>query len=182
MSEEVYDQVLAQLGLGAEAVVEEDNDVSEVETHRQVLLGLAQSGLLLKLGIKRSESQLKKLTPKQIDELWTEYENRYSACVSDDLISNLLYAYSRVCKWLVPDVDAVQLSKELTDNFVISAEIKNQLGRLGRVLQTPLLALANMAVITGKNVHSAITDDTAGTAPAPAADNLSLSDLSTCPK
>lgn len=155
MADEVYDQVLSQLGLEDGDTTEPGKQETETEDHRQMLIGLAQSGLLHKLGIKRSEAQLQNLSSKQVEALWTEYENRYSASVSDDLIRNMLYAYSRFWQWLVPTVDANELTEELNENFVVTAELKNQLGRIGRVLQTPLLAIANVAVITGKNVHDA---------------------------
>jgi hypothetical protein len=63
----------------------------EDEVYRMKLIGLAQSGLLNKFGINKSESELKKMTPKAVEKVWVEYENRYNACVSDDLISNMLF-------------------------------------------------------------------------------------------
>ena len=92
------------------------------------------------------------MDPKQIDALWNEYENKYCAAVSESLIDSITYGYARLCKWFKPEIDADKLSKELHDNFIISAEIKKQIGFLGRIIQTPLLAAANIGTITAKHV------------------------------
>ena len=123
----------------------------EIELNRSKLIGLAQSGLLHKIGINKSESELKKMTTKAVEKVWAEYENRYNACVSDDLISNMLFGYSKFVKWLMPDrIDQEKLCAELKENFIVNAEMKKQLGRLGMLLHSPVLAVANVAVITAK--------------------------------
>ena len=102
---------------------------------------------------------MKNLGPKEVEKLWIEYENRYCACISDDLVSNIIYGYSRFCKWLRPGVDVDELNKELRDNFLVNVEIKNQLGKLGRLLNTPLMALTNIIVITGKSLYNEDTPE-----------------------
>ena len=143
MEEQVINEILE---------VPADNSDDETEINRTRLIGLAQSGLLHKIGINKSESELKKMSSKTIEKVWTEYENRYCACVSDDLVSNIIFGYSKVAKWLLPDrIDEEKLVSELKTNFIVNAEIKNQLGRVGRLLCTPILAMANVAVITAKS-------------------------------
>jgi hypothetical protein len=52
----------------------------------------------------------------------------------------------------MPDrIDQEKLCAELKENFIVNAEIKKQLGRLGMLLHTPFLAVANLAVITAKS-------------------------------
>ena len=143
-------------------ILEVPSNISEDETeiNRTTLVGLAQSGLLHKIGINKSESELKKMTPKVIEKVWAVYENRYCACVSDDLVSNIIFGYSKFAKWLMPDrIDEEKLVSELKENFIVNAEIKNQLGRVGRLLCTPILAMANVAVITAKSTKDDLENE-----------------------
>ena len=145
-TEKVLDEALAELGLG-----EDQAGDSVVLEHRDSLIGLAQSGLLHKIGIKKTESQLVSMSDADVEKTYSEYQRRYTSCVSDDVVSNLLYGYASICHWLAPGTEKEKLAKELTDNFVIEAEVKKQIGQLGISL-SPWLAIANAAVITARNV------------------------------
>jgi hypothetical protein len=90
----------------------------------------------------------------EIAKIYSEYQRRYTSCVSDDVVNNILYGYSAFCQWLAPETEKEKLSKELRENFVILAEIKKQLGHFGMVLSS-WLAVVNAAVITAKNVNLA---------------------------
>lgn len=146
-TQKVLDEALADLGL------DDDDDVkpSETNRHREILIGLSQSGLLQKIGIKKTESELGSMTDADVDKVFNEYQRRYTACVSDDVVNNILYGYAAFFKWLSPNTEKAKLADELKDNFVIGAEIKKQLGRFGLAL-SPWLAVVNTAVITAKNV------------------------------
>ena len=145
-TQKVLDEALAELGL-------DDDDVkpAEANRHRETLIGLAQSGLLQKIGIRKTESELGSMTDADVDKVYNEYQRRYTACVSDDVVSNILYGYAAFCECLSPSTEKAKLADELKENFVIGAEIKKQLGRFGLAL-SPWLAVVNTAVITAMNV------------------------------
>ena len=138
-------ETLSKLGMLDETTEHDRNK------HREDLIGLSQSGLLQKIGIKKTESQLIEMKDAEIEKLYNEYQNKYTGCVSDDMVDNILYGYAAVCHCLAPATDKDKLAKELKDNFVISAEIKKQLGQWG-IFLSPWLAVANVAVITTKNI------------------------------
>ena len=139
------DETLSKLGMLDETTEHDRNK------HREDLIGLSQSGLLQKIGIKKTESQLIEMKDDEIEKLYNEYQNKYTGCVSDDMVDNILYGYAAVCHCLVPTTDKDKLTKELRDNFVIGAEIKKQLGQFG-IFLSPWLAVANVIVITAKNI------------------------------
>ncbi len=166
--EKVLEKALAELGMGEDMGEEmpargadgpkrgrgKKADVCQdgaTKQHRENLLGLARSGLLPKIGIKKTVPQLESMKDAEVESVYNEYQQRYTSCVADDLVKNLLYGYASICHWLSPGTDKEKLAKELTDNFVITAEVKKQIGQLGIAL-TPWLAVANAAVITARNV------------------------------
>ena len=153
-TEKVLEEAMAELGLADE----EPSQRADNQEHKDTLIGLAQSGLLHKIGIKKTESQLASMSEADIEKTYIEYQRRYTSCVSDDMVNNILYGYASVCQWLAPGTEKEKLRKELTENFVIGAEIKKQLGQLGIAL-SPWLAVANAAVITAKHVDLKQTGD-----------------------
>jgi hypothetical protein len=134
------------------SLLDDEDNPKEVSEHRDMLIGLSQSGLLQKIGVKKTESQLAMMPENEVEKVYCEYQRRYTACVSDDVVSNILYGYAAFCHWLSPRTEKEKLTKELKENFVIGAEIKKQLGRFGLAM-SPWLAVANTAVITAKNVN-----------------------------
>ena len=138
-------ETLSKLGMLDEKTEHDRNK------HREDLIGLSQSGLLQKIGIKKTESQLIEMKDAEIEKLDNEYQNKYTGCVSDDMVDNILYGYAAICHCLAPATDKDKLAKELKDNFVIAAEIKKQLGQWG-IFLSPWFAVANVAVITTKNI------------------------------
>ena len=149
-TEKVLDGALADLGIGEVKPVVEEAAASS--GHRETLVGLSQSGLLQKIGIRKTESQVVSMTDSEVEKTFSEYQRRYTACVADDVVNNILYGYAAFCHWLFPATAKDQLARELSGNFVINAEIKKQLGQWGLAM-SPLLAIANTGVITPKNIN-----------------------------
>ena len=125
---EVLDKALVEVGLGGGV------QSSVVSEHRRALIRLSQSGLLQKIGIKKTEAQLTSMADNEVEKVYCEYQRKYTACVSDDIVSNILYGYASFCHWLVPETEKEKLAKELRENFVIGTELKKQLGTFGMAL------------------------------------------------
>jgi hypothetical protein len=94
------------------------------------------------------------MTNPEVVKVYSECQRRYTSCASDDIVNNILYGYAAFCQWLALETGKEKLAKELRENFVISAEIKKQLGHFGMALST-WLTVVNAAVITAKNVNLA---------------------------
>jgi hypothetical protein len=85
------------------------------------------------------------MTDAEVVKVYSEYQRRYTSCVSDDVVNNVLYGYAAFCQWLAPETEKEKLAKELR-------EIKKLLGHFGMALSL-WLAVVNAAVITAKNVN-----------------------------
>ena len=88
------------LGIGEVKPVVEEAAASS--GHRDTLVGLSQSGLLQKIGIRKTESQVVSMTDSEVEKTFSEYQRRYTACVADDVVNNILYGYAAFCHWLFP--------------------------------------------------------------------------------
>jgi hypothetical protein len=111
-SQNVLDEALAELGL--EDADDKPSDACGSTTgveHRRALIGLSQSGLLQKIGIKNTESQLISMTDAEVAKVYSEYQRRYLLCVSDDVVDNILHGYAAFCQWLAPETEKEKLAK-----------------------------------------------------------------------
>lgn len=114
---------------------------------RNELLTHYQSGLLSKLGIKASESTIKKASQKNIEKLHNEFSIKYNTQIADDLVSNLLFGYSQAVKLMFPNLDQTKLHEKLNDNIIINSEIKKQ---LGSYMNPTLLAVGTIVANTAE--------------------------------
>jgi hypothetical protein len=104
------DETLKELGMSNETTVDE-------RKHHEDLIILSQSGLLQKIGIKKTESQLTEMkdTMKdaEIEKGYNEYQNRYTGCVLDDVVNNILCGYATICHCFAPATDRDKLAKSI---------------------------------------------------------------------
>ena len=116
---------------------------------RNELLAHYQCGLLTKLGIKTSESTIKKASVKNIEKLYNEYKIKYNTLVADDLVSNLLLGYTQTVKFMFPKLDTQKLHDKLNDSILINNEVKKQ---LGQYMNPTLLAAGTLVANTAESV------------------------------
>ena len=144
------DKVLSEHGIKKLDEPKTEHDQDQTAERRKNLIELCQCGILQKIGIKKSESQLISAKDSKIDELFIEFQNRYTACVTDSLTENILFGYAKVCNYFYPKINDGQLARELSNNFIINAELKKKIGYFG-IFLSPWLALSSLAVLTAKS-------------------------------
>ena len=130
-----------------------DKTDDQTAERRSNLIMLCQCGLLEKIGIKKTETHLKSAKDSEINKLFSEYQNRYTSYVNDELVNNFLFGYAKVCHFFCPRINEEKLGKELAENFIINSEIKKQIGRFSNWL-TPWIAFGSVTVITAKSAVS----------------------------
>ncbi len=126
--------------------MDSENENLQVD-YRAELLTHYQSGLLQKLGMKCSEATIKKASEKNLEKMYSEYQNKYNTQITDDFISNLLFGYTQVVKFMFPKLDQKKLHEKLNDNVIVNNEIKKQIGQF---MNPTLLAVGTIAASTAE--------------------------------
>ena len=135
-------------------------DVQTPASMKTELLNVYRTGALTKLGLKFTETTIKKASDKNIEKMYNEYQVMYNTQIADDVVKNLLFGYTQGVKFLFPNIEDQKLHEKLTDNFIINSEIKKQLGAL---MNPSLLAVMNVAANTSESVlKSNLTENSMG--------------------
>ena len=132
--------------------VEIADDVQTPASMKTELLNLYRTGALTKLGLKVTESTIKKASEKNIGKMYNEYQVLYNTQIADDVVKNVLFGYAQGVKFLFPNIEDQKLHEKLSDNFIINSEIKKQLGAF---MNPSLLAVMNIAANTSESIVTA---------------------------
>ena len=131
-------------------------DVPSPASMKTELLNLYRTGALTKLGLKFTETTIKKASDSNIEKMYNEYQVLYNTQIADDVVNNLLFGYTQSVKFLFPNIEEQKLHSKLSDNFIINNEIKKQLGAF---MNPSLLAVMNIAANTSESIITSKSTD-----------------------
>ena len=129
-----------------------------MDDKREELISLLHSGVLTKLKIRTSMETIENMDDIGISKLWNNYESRYSGCIADAAINNLIELYLMILTHFYPDRDKEGIRKDLQADVILNLEAKKHLGRF---ISPSVLTLANIvsSSVSRQTVSPCIPND-----------------------
>ena len=103
------------------------------------------------LGKHLDLKELETMSQDQIDAYYKIYELNYADKVNDNIIGGILDLYSRAVNRVLPIDDVDKLSDDLSNDYILTSELKNITAGLAAVCGK-LLSVFNLSIITFKHI------------------------------